>query len=365
MMSRFFAVALGALCSASIALAQSAAQPAGTPPQSPATQPFLLGPPQDGGPVVVKANFHLHGLNAIDDEAETFDFTGVLTLQWKDPRQAFDPRAAGVNEKIYQGTYQFDEISPSWYPQDVLVNEAGMYDKSGVVLRSQPDGTQTLVQMVNAVAKTELKMRRFPFDHHQLEAVFEVFGFDKGEVELQAEPRAGGYPADALRVPQWTVTGIAISARDRPATYAGRRGVSSALVLSVEVRRQSFYFVRLIFVPLAMIVLLSFSVFWMDRSSLGDRISVSFIGILTSVAYLIVTNDILPRISYVTLIHGFLNISFLTVSATVVINLVVGALDRKGKQDTGHLIDRRCRWIFPLVYFAMVSVIIAIAIILF
>jgi altronate hydrolase len=34
---------------------------------------------------------------------------------------------------------------------------------------------------------------------------------------------------------------------------------------------------------LMVIVLLTFSVFWMDRSSLGDRLSVSFIGILTSV----------------------------------------------------------------------------------
>ena len=39
----------------------------------------------------------------------------------------------------------------------------------------------------------------------------------------------------------------------------------------------------------------------------------------------------LPRISYVTLMHGFLNLSFLTMCATIVINLVVGALDQAGK----------------------------------
>ena len=76
--------------------------------------------------------------------------------------------------------------------------------------------------------------------------------------------------------------------------------------MSVDVDRDSFYIRRLVTFPLIVIVLLSFSVFWMDRSSLGDRISVSFIGILTAVTYQLLVNDVLPPISYVTLMHGFL-----------------------------------------------------------
>jgi hypothetical protein len=66
------------------------------------------------------------------------------------------------------------------------------------------------------------------------------------------------------------------------------------------------------------IVVLSIAVFWMNRSSLGDRLSVSFIGILTSVSYQLVVSDSMPRISYVTFMDGFVNVSFLT---TVLINL--------------------------------------------
>ena len=88
----------------------------------------------------------------------------------------------------------------------------------------------------------------------------------------------------------------------------------------------------------------------MDRSSLGDRIGVSFIGILTGVAYQLVMNENLPRIAYVTLMHGFLNLSFLAMCATVVVNLVVGAHDKRGNHELGDRIDRRCRWVFPLAY---------------
>jgi len=115
-------------------------------------EPFLLGPPKDDGPVVVRASFQVRDINDIDDEAETFEFGGVLKLTWHDERQAFDPAEAGVAEKIYQGAYQFNELSPAWYPQVVLVNESGLFEKHGVILRVQPDGTLTLVETVNAAA---------------------------------------------------------------------------------------------------------------------------------------------------------------------------------------------------------------------
>jgi hypothetical protein len=284
-----------------------------------------------------------------------------MTLTWRDPRQAFDPAVTGVEEKVFQGEYQFDEISPGWYPQVVLVNESGLYQKSGVLLRVRADGTSTLIQTVNAAAEAEFNMRRFPFDTHRLEAVFEVLGFGADEVALRVESDASSSVLDETRVPQWTVTTVDLSIRDRPATHAGRKGVASALVVTMSAQRNSFYVTRLVTIPLIVIVVLSFSVFWMDRSSLGDRISVSFIGILTGVAYQLVMSDHLPRIAYFTLMHGFLNLSFLTMCATVVVNLVVSAEDKRGNHERGDRIDRSCRWAFPLVYVALNLMMVAVA----
>lgn len=110
---------------------------------------------------------------------------------WQDRRQAFDPVIAGVQEQIYQGAYQFDEVSPAWYPQVLLANGSGMYETPAVLLRVKPDGTSRLVMAVNAVAESKLNLRRCPFDGQRLEAVFAVFGFDVGEVVLEAEPIGG------------------------------------------------------------------------------------------------------------------------------------------------------------------------------
>lgn len=301
----------------------------------------FLSPPSDQGPATVKVWFALHDINDIGDEAETFGFNGVLRLTWKDARQAFDPAAAGVGEKIYQGAFQFDEISPGWFPQVYLANECGVFETDAVTLRISPDGTSVLTSSINAIAKTSLSMRRFPFDSHTLKALFRLPGFSTDELVFVAE---GAETDPGMEISQWHMKGVAISPESGP---------SPGFLLNVQVERDPIFTLRLVGLPLALIVVLSWSVFWMERSSLGDRISVSFVGILTAVAYQIVVGDLLPHVSYITLMHAFLNFSFFIMCATVVVNLVVGACDRKGRVALGDLIDRRCRILFPITYLGL------------
>jgi hypothetical protein len=366
--SKVVTLAAAAILVGSFASAQSARyselEPDATA-AAPVAAPFLTGPPKKDGPVVVRARFDLRDINDIDDEAETFEFEGVLTLAWKDPRQAFDPADVGVDEKVFLGEYQFDETFTGWFPQVVLVNASGLYEKHGTVLRVQPDGSLTLVETINAAGEADLDLRRYPFDRQHLDAIFEVLGFDSSEVALQTESEVHRLPNESVRTPQWTLEGVGESTRDRPASYAGHTGVASTFVVTMDVERESFFMVRLVILPLMLIVMLSWSVFWMDRSSVGDRINVSFIGILTVVAYQIVVSEIWPHISYFTLMNGFLNLSFLVMCATVVINLVVAKLDQKGRPAAGDLIDHRCRWMFPLTYFGLLAIMAGVAFVFF
>ena len=145
-----------------------------------------------------------------------------------------------------------------------------------------------------------------------------------------------------------------IGTRNTP--LIGKGATTSTFTVSIYLQRDSFFILRLVILPLIIIVMLSWSVFWMDKSSLGDRISVSFIGILTAVTYQVVLSEILPRISYVTMINGFLIISFFIMSITVIVNLRVGYLDRHGMSEAGDRLDHRCRWMFPVFYFGILLV---------
>ncbi|MGR9106287.1 MAG: hypothetical protein ACU843_05075 [Gammaproteobacteria bacterium] len=321
----------------------------------------VLGPIREAGPMVVQAAFYLQDLDEINDEKRTVEFTGFLTLKWQDKRQAFDPDEAGVDEKIYQGNFQFNELSPAWYPQVVLANQSGRYEKQAVLLRVQADGTSLLVESVNAVAEAHLDLGRHPFDRQRLEAIFEVLGFNSSEVVLEALPTPVFDTSRDFRVPGWKLTNLTTSSREIAAPYAGTPGIAAAFVLTMDVERESLFMLRLVVFPLVVIVMLSWSVFWMDRSALGERMDVSFIGILTAVAYQNVVSENLPQISFLTWTNAFVTISFLIMCATVVIHLVVDGLDKRGQSERGDLIDRRCRWVFPVVYFGLLFVATAIA----
>lgn len=312
---------------------------------------FILGPPQEGGPTVVRVGFFLSDVNSVNEEQETFEFEGILTMRWHDPRQVFDPEEIAAPEKVFQGNYQFSEVATGWWPQIVLANESGRYERQGMLLRIKPDGSMTYVEEVNGIAEMPMELRRFPFDRQAFEAVFEVLGFDRSEVLLVADPGTSGTEEHGVTVAQWEFLGVGASIREYDPVYAdGRSGELSAFVVTIEMARRPGSILRVVVFPLVILMILSWSVFWMDRESLGDRMDISFVGILAVVAFQMVVSSILPRISYLTLIGTFLLLNFLVLAASVVVNLVVGRLDRSGRMALGDRVDRTSRWAFPLTY---------------
>ena len=59
-------------------------------------------------------------------------------------------------------------------------------------------------------------------------------------------------------------------------------------------------------------------------------------------------SDHMPRIAHFTVMHTFLNLSVLTMCATVFSSLIVGRLDLRDRAAAGDRLDHRCRWLFPL-----------------
>lgn len=334
-----------------ILLAALSAWETGAEPLS--SEAMLMLPPSEG-PVEVRMEFDLQDIHTIDDETETFCFSGMLTLRWQDSRLVFNPKESGCPEKIYNGTFQFNKISPSWFPQLMPINTAGRYDSHGVVMRVKPDGSCLQAQMITIDARTRFDLRKFPFDAQQLEVHFGVLGFDKNEVVL-VPSEMSGYQKDKLlrvSVPQWEVTGMEIA--DNRASAEEFSSVS----MRFNVQRKWLFIVRLVVIPLLVICMLSWSVFWMEQSSLGNRMSASFVGILTAVAYQTKVGSLLPQIAYVTRIHSFLAVSFFLMCATILVNLAVGVYDRKGQHALAIRIDRVCRWIFPAIYAVMLLLIV-------
>jgi Neurotransmitter-gated ion-channel ligand binding domain len=308
----------------------------------------LLAPPSADGPVRVSLGFFLGDVNAVDERRETFEFEAILTLKWRDPRQAFDPEKLGVRERTFQGDYQFAEVFDGWWPQLILANKSGGFESQAVLLRIAPDGAMTLVSEVHGIAEAPMRLRRFPFDHHEFPVAFEVLGYATNRVVLVPDPETSGGGAEGVRIAQWELRDLRVSAREYDPVYEdGHDGALSQIVVSLDMARQPEHMMQVVVLPLTVLVVLTFSVFWMDRESLGDRMDISFIGILSVVAYQIIVNDAMPAISYFTLMSGFLFSTYLVLAVGVAVNLVVSKLDQSGRGQLGDRVDRTCRWLVP------------------
>jgi hypothetical protein len=312
-------------------------------------------PPGDR-PVVVKAGFMLYDINEIEESTETFEFEGALLLSWQDPRQAFDPAAEGVTERVYKGDFQYTELYDGWRPQAFLANESGSFERQGTVLRIESDGTVWYIEEIDAVAESPMDLRFFPFDEQTLQIDFKFLGHGVDEVRFEPVeeysrllPQRGNPVGNA----GWAVGHYAVSAGEDQSAIAGPQAVGqgSTLRIGVTAERRSGYLIRVVVLPLMLIVALSWVVFWMDRESLGNRMDISFIALLTVVAFQIMVEQALPAIPDLTLMAGFLAINYLLLAATIVVNLRVDQLDRAGRQTDGDALDLRCRWMFPLLYF--------------
>ncbi len=293
--------------------------------------------------------FYLSDISAIDDKAETFHVKGQLTMRWKDPRLAFDPASAGVPEKTYQGTFQFLEIFTGWWPQVVVANGVDTSEMAGVTLRVRPDGAVSLFQEIGVTARSPMNLRRYPFDRQQLRLIFESQAFLGTEVELTSQ--ITDLPERHIRVPEWNLLSLNAEPHIEQDDISDR--TYSYLFVTLDMARRPAYTIWAVAVPMSLIVLLSMAVFWMDRESLGSRMDVSFIGLLTIVAFQSLVSSDLPDIAYFILMDGFVYVAYLGMASCVISNIWVDNLNRRGAHLPADRFDRHARWAFPAGFFIL------------
>ena len=321
------------------------------------------GIPLDTSPLEVRMGFTLSNITDVNEREETIDFDGALFLSWKDDRLAYEPTTVGYTSEyklgdhsqvprlIYQGDFSVKEIFNGWRPHIILQNGIGDRVKTNISLGIWPDGTVVYGEAFSAKAETPMDLRRFPFDRQKLEIFFQVFLYKRDQLVLKPDDNLASTWNQNIGIAQWDNEGFLFSERTiEMATLSGRKTLKSELVASINIKRQPMHFLFSTILPLVVLVCLSWTVFWLDDETVSNRINISFIGILSVVAYYFVIQNNIPNISYLTLIDAFIIMTFIFLAASVIVSLVVDKLNRAGKSKIGDKIDYVSRWIFPSSY---------------
>lgn len=315
-------------------------------------------PNPPASPTVVKVGVFLADILDLDEVNETFQIELIVLAEWDDPRLAFDPEVDGVETKLFQGQFQFNEVFAGWWPQLSIINEIGSGDISAIQIEVHPDGCVRFLEARNVTLETPMKLQPFPFDTQTLVARMIAFGSDSRQVLLEVNEQMLGATEehalndDLVNIAQWRLLHLDIVSRPSDHRYYGKSRPISELLFTITLQRESASVVWKVILPLVILVLLMWAVFWMEVDNLSDRLNVAFIGILTIVAYQFLIEGSMPRISYFTFTDTVLLYSFFVMCLSVLESLVLTSLCKAGHKATAERVDHVARWAFPLVYFA-------------
>lgn len=307
-----------------------------------ATKDFVS--PPVNRPVVVQIGFAINDITKISERNETVTFEGMLTERWHDKRLAFDPVQAGTKIKYYTSDAAVKKLNQIWNPQIILRDLRGKPQIYATYLTIDASGEVTYGTRFLATVENRLNFVRFPFEKQFKFFAFQSHLYDASIVELQRLKMKEGF-YNPTHLDEWQIldTKIKTSANYNPSFQK----VFSQYTLEVIFVRQSlFYFMQTI-LPLVLIVLFSFSAFWMIQDPLVNRSMVSLTALLTIVVFQWRISGILPHISYLTFLDVLLLYSFMIVVIGLFPSLLYNHLQN---EKTKMKLIRTCRWAFPVFY---------------
>ena len=313
------------------------------------TPALIERPAPEAGPTQVSVGIWIVDVANIDSAQQNFTADIAVVLQWKDARLAHTGNG--------QTHYALDQ---TWTPRVAIANETSSVSrKFPDSVEVEPDGTVIYRQRYVGSFTQSLRLQSFPFDrqafHIQLVAIRYrpnevLFVPDENWIRDGLQQAAGISPS--ITLPDWTVEKWDAKAR----VYALTPGMQySGYAFEFTASRNVAYYIWKVILPLVLIVMMSWVVFWIDPATSNSQISVAVTSMLTLIAYRFAVDSQLPRLPYMTRIDLFFLVSTLLVFFSLIEVLVTTILDNNQETERAKRIDRSCRAIFPAI-FAIASI---------
>jgi len=317
-----------------------------------ATDPILQPPFEDGKPIDVVIGLHVVNLAAINEVSEQFQLDAYLFEQWIDTRLAYTPQ--GQQDQVRN--YAMGQI---WVPQLEMINAASPRTRGEISIMVSPDGTVRYAERLLVNLSSRFELRRFPFDKQQLVVIIHPFLADGPHIRFRFDSASTWTASEFTSfssLAQWHLLSMQSALLVAP-TYGGMTVPEARFEIDVE-RRSSFYIWK-VFLPLLLMVFLSWAVFWIEAGDLSNQIQVAVTTILTVIAFAFAISATMPRLPYLTYIDAFFLECYIYVFMAVVELMTVHVTHRSEvRRDLGLQIRKYSRWLIPA-SFVVTNILIA------
>jgi len=301
-------------------------------------------PAVEAGPAQVSVGIWMVDITNIDSAQQNFTADIAVVLRWKDARLAHT--GTGVAH------YALDQI---WTPRVSIANEtSSVVRKLSESAEVEPDGTVLYRQRYVGSFTQPLRLQSFPFDRQAFRIQFVAVRYQPNEVTFVPDHnwirdglREGAGMSPSITLPDWTVEKWDAKAE----VYALTPGLQySGYAFEFTASRNVEHYILKVILPLILIVMMSWSVFWTDPTNSNTQFSIAVTSMLTLIAYRFAVDSQLPRLPYMTRLDVFFLISTLLVFFSLIEVLVTTILDNNQQLARAKKIDRYCRVIVPVIF---------------
>ena len=248
--------------------------------------------------------------------------------------------------------YPLEQI---WHPRVGIVNETNSVSrKMPDSVEVEPDGTVTYRQRYVGAFTQPLRLQSFPFDRQTFRVQLVAVRYQSNEVMfvpdqvwIQDGLKGAGGISPSVTLPDWTIEKWEL----KPIVYAlAPRHQYSGYAFEFTASRNVQHYILKVILPLVLIVIMSWAVFWIDPINASAQVSIAMTSMLTLIAYRFAIDSQLPVLPYMTRLDVFILASTLLVFFSLIEVVATIVLDNTQKKKRAVRIDRYCRVIFPVIF---------------
>jgi len=287
------------------------------------------------GPTEVKIAAFVLDIDEVSSVSQSFDANVYIELRWQDSRLAHDNP---------------DEITRSlndiWNPRIQFINQQKIWPTLPEIVEIFPDGEVVYQQRVWGAFSQPLQLEDFPFDQQVFTVQLASAGYGPQEVKLVPDQGSRTGIVEQFSLADWDILGWTVHVA--PFAPSLEEDAFAGYSLSIEAKRRYGYFIIKVIIPLCLIVMMSWVVFWIDPKESGTQISVAITTMLTLIAYRFAVGNAIPKVSYLSRLDYFILGATFLVFASLIGVVVTSTYARIGQLDRARSIDRWARFLFPL-----------------
>jgi len=303
-------------------------------------------PDPSGEATLVTVGIFIFDIDEIDDVNQRFGIDLFMVVAWHDPRLALPE-----DERIGQNrTLPMDEI---WTARGLIVNDRGLSAQLPRKASIDDLGNVVFRQRLSGELAVALELKEFPFDTQRLPIDIVSYRYSPDEVRFSANMDVSA-DAESFSAAGWRLR--ILEPENGELTIPAAGIVRTRLTYIIEAQRNAQYYLLTMFLPMSLIVFMSWTVFWLQPDIVPARIGISTASIFSLLALGFSIRLGLPAVSYMTRADLFVIGCTLLVFVALGVAVIGSRWANADRMERALRLNAVARWVYVGLFGIVVTI---------